>query len=79
MMRRFKRTPIGAILSPEAKDRQAQAVRSAQEALGDIEAIRAFLNTVHPKLGVRPLDLAIESDDGLAAVEQALKAEKRAA
>ena len=57
--------------------RQSRAVRSAQAALGSVEAVRAFLNTHHERLGGRPIDLAASSEVGLVAVEAALKMEKR--
>jgi len=61
----------GPVLSPDEGRRQGRAVRAAQ-ALGDVEAVRAFLNTPHETLGGRPLDLAVASDAGLAAVEAAI-------
>jgi len=64
-------------LSGEESDRQSRAVRSAQAALGSVEAVRAFLNTHHERLGGRPIDLATASEQGLAAVESALAAEGR--
>jgi uncharacterized protein (DUF2384 family) len=62
-------------LSPDKGVRQGSVVRSAQAAFGSIEAVRAFLNSPHPTLGGRPIDLALESDAGLKAVEAAIAAE----
>jgi uncharacterized protein (DUF2384 family) len=64
----------GPVLSPAEGKRQGRAVRAAQ-ALGDVEAVRAFLNSPHEALGGRPIDLAVASDEGMAAVEAAIDAE----
>ena len=73
-----KRAPQGRALSPDEGKRQSRAVRSAQAALGSVEDVRAFLNGHDQGLGGRPIDIAIASDAGLAAVEAALaKAEAR--
>ncbi|HST35650.1 MAG TPA: antitoxin Xre/MbcA/ParS toxin-binding domain-containing protein [Allosphingosinicella sp.] len=70
-----KRRRQGPILSPEEGKRQGHAVRAAQ-ALGDVEAVRAFLNSPHETLGGRPIDLAVASAAGLAAVEAEIAAER---
>lgn len=70
-----KRRRQGVVLSPEEGKRQGRAVRAAH-ALGDVETVRAFLNTPHETLGGRPLDLAIASEAGLAAVEAAIATER---
>ena len=62
-------------LAPEKGVRQGRAVRAAQAGLGSTEAVLAFLNTAHAGLGGRPLDLALASDAGLAAVEAAIAEE----
>ena len=62
----------GPMLSPDQGKRQGRAVKTAQAALGSVDAVRAFLNTPHTLLEGRPIDLAIESEDGLAAVEAAI-------
>jgi uncharacterized protein (DUF2384 family) len=64
----------GPILSPAEGKRQGRAVRAAQ-ALGDVEAVRAFLNFPHETLGGRPIDLAVASEAGMTAVEAAIEAE----
>lgn len=69
----------GPVLSRDEGDRQGRAVRSAQAALGSVEAVRDFLNTHHALLDARPIDLAVASEAGLAAVEAAISAESRAA
>jgi uncharacterized protein (DUF2384 family) len=69
-----KRRPSGPVLSPDEGKRQGRAVRAAQSALGSVEAVREFLNSHHHGLGGRPLDLAVESEIGLAAVEALLTA-----
>ena len=75
MSPRFRRTPTGPVLSQEARERQGKVVRAAQAALGEVDSVRGFLNNPHPRLRARPIDLAIASDEGLAAVVSALAAE----
>lgn len=77
-MRPFRRA-FGPVLSRDEGARQGRAVRAAHAALGDVEAVRAFLNSHHPGLAARPIDLAVASDDGLARVEAAIAAEAPAA
>jgi len=67
----FRRRPSGPTLSAAAADRQGRILQLAIKALGASEAM-AFLNAQHDGLGARPLDLAIASADGFAAVEAAL-------
>lgn len=71
----YRRTRTGPVLSPDEGKRQSRAVRSAQAALGSVDAVRAFLNTHHPSLDARPIDLAVASEAGLIAVEAAISAE----
>lgn len=73
-MRPFRKSRTGPVLSREESERQGRAVKAAQAALGSVEAVRAFLNTQHDGLGARPIDLAVASDEGLAAVEAAIAA-----
>jgi len=75
---RFRRAHT-QVLSRDESVRQGRAVRAAHAALGSIDAVRAFLNNPHPALGARPIDLAVASDAGLAAVEGAIAAESRGA
>jgi len=70
----YRRKHAGPVLSPAEGKRQGRAVRAAQ-ALGDVDAVRAFLNSPHEALGGRPIDLAVASEAGMAAVEAAIDAE----
>lgn len=69
--KRFRRRFDTVRLSPEAAARQGKAATAAWMALGK-EASIAFLNTHDDSLGGRPIDLAVESDEGLKAVEAVL-------
>ena len=75
----FRKSRSGPVLSRDEGARQGRVVRAAHEALGDIEAVRAFLNCHHQGLDARPIDLAVASDDGLARVEAAIAAERPSA
>lgn len=59
-------------LSAEEADRQGRVTLMAFRMLGGRDEAIAFLNTHDPVLDGRPLDLAVGSDTGLAAVEQAI-------
>jgi uncharacterized protein (DUF2384 family) len=72
-----KRGRRGPILSQDEGERQGRAVRAAQAALGSVEAVRDFLNSHNDSLDARPIDLAVASEAGLAAVEAAIAAESR--
>lgn len=72
-----KRGRKGPVLSQDEGKRQIRAVRAAQAALGSVEAVRDFLNSHHDRLDGRPIDLAVASEAGLAAVETALALEGR--
>jgi hypothetical protein len=65
---------IGVKLTPRAAERQGLVVKLALKMLTAPGAATAFLNSDHPKLGGRPLDLAVASEEGLAAVEALLAA-----
>jgi uncharacterized protein (DUF2384 family) len=71
----FRKARKASTLSREESVRQGKVVGLAQAALGSVEAVRAFLNTHHEALGGRPIDIAVASDAGLAAVEAAIPAE----
>ncbi len=68
----FRRARKGPVLSLDESVRQGRAVRSAQAALGSVEAVRTFLNSHDEALSGRPIDLAVASEDGLIAVEAAI-------
>ena len=57
---------------------QAKLVQCAWRHFGDAAPMIVFLNGRHEELEGRPLTLAIESDDGLARVEQLLVDLRRA-
>lgn len=61
-----------SVLSRDQSFRQGEAVRLAAMVLPDKDAVLHFLNSVDPDLGVRPIDLAIESLAGLKQVEIAV-------
>jgi len=71
----YRKARTGPVLSQDEGRRQGRAVRSAQAALGSVDAVRAFLNSHHATLEGRPIDLAVASEAGLIAVEAAISAE----
>ena len=68
-MRRSRSFDNRPTLTPDQRRRQARIVRLAMDTLGSADAIKGFLNDHHETLGGRPLDLALASDEGLAAAE----------
>jgi len=68
-MRRSRSFDNRPALTPDQRRRQARIVRLAMDTLGSADAIKGFLNDRHEGLGGRPLDLALASDEGLAAAE----------
>jgi len=76
MRKAFGRRSDQPKLSPAEAERQGRAVRIAIDLLGSAAALD-FLNSFDPALEGRPIDLAVESDGGLAAV-QALLATRQA-
>jgi hypothetical protein len=74
----FRKRPSGPHLSRDQAERQGKVSSQAFLALGQADAI-AFLNTHDDGLGGRPIDLAVNSAEGLAAVERALQDRKAAA
>lgn len=78
MNSRFKKNFSVPRLSDEQAKRQGRVSQAAFLALGQSGAI-SFLNGHDESLGGRPLDLAIASDEGLAAVELALATHKTVA
>lgn len=71
---RFRRRYTTVRLTPEQAGRQGQVATSAFKAFGGRDAAVAFLNGHDEALGGRPLDLAVASPEGLAAVEEYLAA-----
>jgi uncharacterized protein (DUF2384 family) len=59
-------------LTPDEAARQGAAATRAWSAFGDRDRAMAFLNGDDASLGGRPIDIAIASPEGLAAVEQAI-------
>ena len=70
-----KFTPNAPRLSQEQAARQGTVAARAWSAFKDRDRVLAFLNTDDATLGGRPLDLAIASDEGLAAVTAMLAEE----
>lgn len=58
--------------TPEQSRRQSDVVQSAWRHFGEPGPVIAFLNTRHDALQGQPLHLAIESDAGLAQVQELL-------
>ena len=69
----FRRRRIVPPQAPDQARRQAELVRSAWRHFREAAPMIAFLNTHHRELDAQPLSLAIESDDGLARVEELLQ------
>jgi len=68
----FRRAARPAALSADQKRRQAVVTAAAWKSFGAGASMIAFLNAEHAGLGGRPMDLAVNSDAGLAAVLDAL-------
>ncbi|MBB5714334.1 antitoxin Xre/MbcA/ParS toxin-binding domain-containing protein [Sphingomonas aerophila] len=64
----FKRSGSKSVLSPDQKRRQAAVTDKAWRFFGSGTGMIAFLNEQHAELGGRPLDLAVNSEEGLHAV-----------
>ena len=58
--------------SPELLRRQNDVLQCAWRNLGEIGSVMAFLNTDNERLGGKPLQLALDSDEGLLRVERLL-------
>jgi hypothetical protein len=69
----FHKKPKRSLQTPEKSRRQANVVQSAWRHFGEPGPVIAFLNTRHAILEGQPLQLAIESDEGLERVETLLK------
>ena len=59
--------------APDQARRQAELIQSAWRYFREAAPMIAFLNTHHRGLEAQPLSLAIDSDVGLARVEQLLQ------
>ncbi|MBB5720094.1 hypothetical protein FHR23_003054 [Stakelama sediminis] len=57
----------------DQQERQSRIARTAWLTLPDRTMAVAFLNEYHDTLGARPIDLAIESEEGLRAVERVIR------
>ena len=68
----FRRFVAKVRLSPDQSRRQSMAVQVAWKAFGERDGAMAFLNDHDAELSGKPLEIAMESDEGLVAVEQLL-------
>jgi hypothetical protein len=67
--RRFRR-PFSAVrLDPAAAARQGKLASVAYDKFKDFAKVKEFMNAENDTLGGRPIDLAVASPEGLAAVE----------
>ena len=71
-MMKFKKTRNKVKMDPASARRQGDIVGVAMAALGDTEAVMAFLNGNHADLGARPLEVATQSQDGFERVRSLL-------
>ena len=67
--KRFRR-PFNAVkLDPAAAARQGRVASLAYDRFKDFAKVKEFMNAHDDTLGGRPIDLAVASPEGLAAVE----------
>jgi uncharacterized protein (DUF2384 family) len=76
--KRFRKRFDAVRLTPDAAARQGKAATLAWDVFKDRDAMIAFLNTHDDALGGRPIDLAVDSAEGLATVQRSLEAHKAA-
>jgi len=69
----FRKRRNSPLPTREQSRRQSDLIQSAWRHFGEAAPMIAFLNTRHAALEGQPLQLAIESDDGLERVEQLLR------
>ena len=69
---RFRPRQSGPRLAADAAERQGRIVRQAWVSFGGRDGAIAFLNAHHEALGGRPVELAVASEAGCAAVERAI-------
>jgi hypothetical protein len=74
----FRKAVRRPAVSREVAARQVRLLKATQAALVTADATRDFLNNDHARLGGRPLDIALQSEAGLLAVERAIRAEAEA-
>ena len=67
--KRFRRPFNAPRLDPEAAARQGKLANIAFEKFKDFAKVKDFMNTHDDTLGGRPIDLAVASAEGLAAVQ----------
>lgn len=72
-MQRFRPRQSGPRLTADAAERQGRIVRLAFASFGGRDGAIAFLNARHETLGGRPVELAVASETGCAAVERAIE------
>ena len=60
-------------MSKDSAKRQGNITQLAFALLGGRDEAIAFLNAVNAELGGRPIDLAVASDQGFAAVERSIR------
>lgn len=70
--KKFRRRFPEHRLSAAAAERQGRVAKLAWTLIGDRDGAITFLNQPHVALGGRPIDLAVASEVGCAAVEQAI-------
>jgi hypothetical protein len=70
--RSFRKWRPNVVLSPGQARRQSAVLRSAHHGFSSRDATVAFLNTYNQQLDGVPLQLALESEEGLLRVEQLL-------
>ncbi len=68
----FRKFVYKPLPTPDQSRRQSHVVQSVWRHFGEPGPVIAFLNTRHDRLEGQPLQLAIESDEGLARVEKFL-------
>ncbi len=69
----FRKRRNFPLLTREQSRRQSNLIQSAWRHFGEAPPMIAFLNTRNAALDGQPLQLAIQSDDGLERVEQLIK------
>ena len=68
----FRKSKIVSRLTAEQSRRQSDVLRHAWRRFGQPGPVMAFLNAQNDQLNGQPLQLAVESDEGLMQVERLL-------